>query len=168
VRPEAIFARLPYSLSLTLSTPDPQSATSRRPGGPPRPHLPATTNPAPHPPSPSRRRRPCARPWRPRLRQQASRCCLAINAHWPPSMPPNHCQPLRPAVGPVAALALTMSCMRRGHRERASHSRSCTRPLPSRRTPFCTASSVYSRDTHAQLSYASTWPARDQNIAHPI
>jgi hypothetical protein len=118
VRPEAIFTRLPYSLSPTLSTPDPQSVTSCHPGGPPQPHLPVTANPAPHPPSFSRRRRPCARPWRPRLRRQASRCCLAINAHWPPSTPPNRCQPPRPAVGPAAALALTMSCTRRG-RERA-------------------------------------------------
>jgi hypothetical protein len=168
VRPEAIFARLPYSLSLTLSTPNPQSATSCRPGGLPRPHLPATANPAPHPPSPSHRRRPCARPWRPRLQRQASRCCLAINAHWPPSTPPNHCQPLRPAIGLAAALALTMSCTRRGRRERPSRSRSCTHPLPSRRTPFCMASSMHSCDTHAQHAYASTCPARDRNRASPL
>jgi hypothetical protein len=139
----------PIPLSLTLSTPNPQSASSCHPGGPPRPHLPATTNPTPHLPSPSRRRSSCARPWRPRLRRQASRCCLAINAHWPPSTPPNRYQPLRPAVGPAAALALTLSCTRRGRREHAPRSRSCTRPLPSRRTSFCTASSVHSRDAHA-------------------
>jgi hypothetical protein len=48
VRLEAILQRLPYSLSLTLSTPDPQSAMSCRLGGAPRPHLTATEPPAPH------------------------------------------------------------------------------------------------------------------------
>jgi hypothetical protein len=73
--------------SRPLFTPNPQSTMSCRPGGPPRPHLPATPTPAPHLPSSSCRHPPCARPWRPRLRWQASRCCLAINAPWPPSMP---------------------------------------------------------------------------------
>jgi hypothetical protein len=124
--------------------------------------LPATLTPAPHLPSSSHRRRPCACPWIPRLRRQASHCCLAINAHWPPSMPPNRCQPLRPAIGPAATLALTLSCTRRGRRERAPCSRLFTRPLPSCRTPFCMASSMHSRDTHAQHAYASTCPARDR------
>jgi hypothetical protein len=163
VKPEVIFARLPYSLSLTLPTLNPQSATSCGPGGPPPPHLPATPTPAPHLPSSSRRRRPCTCPWRPRLWRQASHCCLAINAHWPPSTPPNRCQPLRPAVGPATALALTMLSMRRGHREHALRSRSCTHPLPSRRTPFCMASSMHSRGTHSQHSYTSTCPSRDRN-----
>jgi hypothetical protein len=164
--PEAIFANIalpPLSYPLRLG---PQSATSCRPGGPPRPHLPATATPAPHLPSLPHRRRLCARPWRPRVRRQASCCCLAINAHWPPSMPPNRCQPPRPAIGPAAALALTVPPAHRGRRERASRSRSSTRPLPSRRTLFCTASSVHSRDTHAQHAYASTCPARDQNRVH--
>jgi hypothetical protein len=42
VRPKAILQRLPYSISLTLSTPDPQSMTSCCSGGTPRPHSPAT------------------------------------------------------------------------------------------------------------------------------
>jgi hypothetical protein len=149
VKPEAIFARLPYPLSLTLFTLYPQSAMSFRPGGPPRPHLPATPAPAPHLLSSSRRRRPCARPWRPKLQWQASRCCLTINALWPPSTPPNRCQPPRPAVDPTAAQALTVSSMRHGRRERATRSRACARPFHSRFAPFCTASSAHSRDTHA-------------------
>jgi hypothetical protein len=128
---------------------------SYRPGGAPRPHA-SHRNPCTSPSlSLSRRCRPCARPWRPRLRRQASRCCLAINAHWPPSMPPNRCQPPRPTVGPATAIALTVPPARHGRQECASRSRSCTRPLPSRRTPICTASSVHSRDTHAQHAYAS-------------
>jgi hypothetical protein len=133
---------------------------------PPRPHLPATPAPAPHLLSFSRRCRPCARPWRPRLRRQASNCCLAINALWPPSTPPNRCQPLRPAVDPAAVLALTVLSMRRGRQECATRSRACARPFHSRRTPFCTASSVHSRSTHTQHFYPSTWPACDRNRTH--
>jgi hypothetical protein len=129
-------------------------------------HLPATLTPAPHLLSSSRRCRPCARPWRPRLRRQASHCCLAINAHWPPSTPPNQRQLLRPAIGPIATLSLIVPSTRSGRRERAPCSCSCTCPLPSRHTPFCTASSMHSRITHAQHFYPSTWPARDQNRAH--
>jgi hypothetical protein len=72
------------------------------------------TPPASHPSSCtspslfSRRRRPCARPWRPKLRRQDSCCCLAINALWTPPTPPNRWPPLRPAVDPGAALALTV------------------------------------------------------------
>jgi hypothetical protein len=36
-----------------------------------------------------------------------------------------------------------------GCRERAPRSHSCTRPLPSRRRLFCTASSVHSHDAPA-------------------
>jgi hypothetical protein len=112
--PEAILQRFPYSLSLTPSTPDPQSVTSCRPGGAPRPHSPATEPPAPDPLPLSRRRRPCTHPWRQRLRRQASHCCLAISTLWPPSTQPNRCQPPRPAIGPAAALVLTWSRTRRG------------------------------------------------------
>jgi hypothetical protein len=66
-------------------------------------------------------------------------------------------------VGPAATLALTLSSMRHGRRERAPCSRSCTRPFSSHRTLFCTALNVQSCSTHAQHFYPSTWPARDRN-----
>jgi hypothetical protein len=145
------------SLSLSsLSTPNRRRAAAQE-----EPH-----DPTCQPPRPLHRRRLCACPWRPRLRRQASRCCLAINAHWPPSTPPNRRQPLRPAIGPTAALTRIVSSTRSGCRERAPRSRSCTCPLPSCRTPFYMASSVHSRSTHAQNFYPSTWPARGRNRAH--
>jgi hypothetical protein len=116
---------------------------------PPRPHSPATKTLAPHLLPLSRRRRPCAHAWRQRLWQQASRCCLAINALWPPSTQPNRCQPPRPAIGPAVALALNWPCMRRGRREHATRSRACACLFLACPAPFCTASSVHSRDTHA-------------------
>jgi hypothetical protein len=46
-------------------------------------------------------------------------------------------------IGPAVALTLTMSSTRRGRRERAPRSRSCTHPLPSHRTLLCMTSSVH-------------------------
>jgi hypothetical protein len=109
------------------------------------------TPPASHPSSCtppslfSRRRRPCARLWRPKLRWQDSRCCLAINALWTPPTPPNRWPPLRPAVDPAAALASRVEHAR-GLRERATRSRACAHPFLLHFAPFCTASNAHSRD----------------------
>jgi hypothetical protein len=112
VKPEAIFARLPY-LPLSHSPPSLPPIGDELP-----PRRTPTTPPASHPSSCtppslfSRRCRSCAHPWQPKLRWQDTRCCLAINTLWTPPMPPNRWPPLRPAVDPAAALALTVSSTR--------------------------------------------------------
>jgi hypothetical protein len=112
VEPEAIFARLTYP-PLSHSPPSLPPIGDELP-----PRRTPTTPPASHPSSCtppslfSRQCQPCACPWRTKLRQQDSHCCLAINALWTLLTPPNRWPPLRLAIDPTAALALTVSSMR--------------------------------------------------------
>jgi hypothetical protein len=102
-------AYLPLSHS-SLSQPpiDDEQPPRRTPMTPPANHPSPCTSPSLF----SRRRRSCTRPCRPELRRQGSRCCLAISTHWTPPTPTNRWLPLRPAVDPAAAPALTVSCTR--------------------------------------------------------
>jgi hypothetical protein len=95
------------SLSLTLFTLHPQSASTHHPGETPVPHRPVPARAKPSPLSFGARGHPSACSWRLRRRRQASLCYLANRTLWPPSTMPNGWPPPMPSVGHSLAHALT-------------------------------------------------------------
>jgi hypothetical protein len=153
-------------LSLTLATPNPQPASSHRPGDAPGPHLQAPHRPYLTVSSPSRQCRPGRARWRPVLRQHASARSRASGRSDTPPPSPNPQQPTTLPVGHPLARALTAPRTHHGGRERALRSRSCTHAFLPSRAQACKASKPRRHATLTLHGRALALPSCDTNLVH--